>query len=93
MTYNWEIEKRHLLQSNYKYFEKTFIEMYLERVCTSLLVCFGCLGNHDVKKKGKRTYLKSFSSEMIWSMKQRIYRNSQHTSFKRFCVFYGKLTL
>ena len=61
------IEKWHLLPSHCKYFNKTFIAMYLEMsfvspVCFgSLLIVIGCNGNQNAKimrKKVQKIYKK-----------------------------------
>ena len=60
-----KIEKRHLLPRNCRYFDKTFIEMFLEKSFIShiyglLLVCIGCHENHKEKKKGKKLLKKYY---------------------------------
>ena len=62
-----KIEKRHLLSRNCRHFDKTFIEMFLEKSFVShifglLLVCIGCHENHNEKKKKKKEkiYLKNY---------------------------------
>ena len=53
-----KIEKWHLLPSVNRNFNKTVIEMFLEKFCINyiydyLLVCGGCHGNHNANKKWK----------------------------------------
>ena len=59
-----KIEKRHLLPGNCRYFDKTFLELVLEKSNMShifLLIAFfiDCHGNYNAKN-GKRKYLKNY---------------------------------
>ena len=88
------IEKRKFLPSNCRYFDKTFIEMILEKFCFShifLAYCSFVLVAMETimqKKNGKIKFLKIISSETIRSMKLRLYRNIHQISFYRLYVIY-----
>ena len=75
------IEKCHLLSSHCRYFNKTFIEMFLEKssisyVCFgSRLIFIGCNGNQNAKKINKKIII---SSDIMCSGSLRLYRNIHH---------------
>ena len=89
-----KIEKRNLLPSNCRYFDKTFIGMILEMSCFSHIILAHCsfvqvaMVTIMQKKMEKENTQKIFSSETINSMKLRLYRNIHQISFYRFCVIY-----
>ena len=91
LTYNGENWKSALLPSSCRYFDKTFIKCSLEilyqpYIFGLLLVCIGCHGNQSAKIEKK--YLKIIT---IYYLMLRPYRNTNHISLCRFCLWKSAL--
>ena len=107
------IEKRHLLPSLSRYFDKTFRKMFLKQcfICHMilglLLIFIGCYRNQNAKKKKKKknankkkkktnkkknkqkkNKLKNHLLRNHMLYEAETYRNINHISCYRFCVFY-----
>ena len=92
LTCNGKIEKWHLLVSHCIYFDKTFIEMFLEWSSTRqiilcpVLILIVAMATKNAKK-GK-IFLKIISSETIWNIGLRFCRNILGISLNKFYVFH-----
>ena len=86
-----KIKKRHLLRSNWKYFDKNVIEISLEKdyighiFWPTAYLCALIVMETIMQKNGR--ILKIISSEIICSMKLSLYRNIHNVSLHRFYVF------
>ena len=76
LTYNEKNENWHLLLSHCRYFDKTFIEMFLERSSTKhsfLLQPLNLIGYHgNPKAKFAKNFSKINSSEAVWGIKLKL---------------------
>ena len=65
--------KRHLLTSNYRYFDKTFTKIFLEKACITYVFLAHCLFSLVAMKTKMQTNMKknikNISSETICAMR------------------------